>query len=350
MEPLAEFKELLQQFTNELFVFSQKHHIGVSELKAYMDNLTNFDISYVKPVIKSLNSHSKDILFRNASMFSAKLLMFDESVDMAEIWKKQTADERKVTWDYIEQLYVVGYILCYPDKKEKFLQLVATLKQQQVICADITSSDDLSSINQNSMNQSNQNSMNQNSMNQSNQPNQTDQNPMNQAVTDINSMLGLKEGDVMTEMVGDIAIHMDEMMKNTGDPQQLLTKMLAGDMSMLEGMMQSINTKIERKIETGEIDRSTLEVQAQSVLGRFQGIATNNQSNSSNSPAINPMQLLQSLGGMGGLGGLGGLGNLNNLQNMMNQFQSSQNPLQTELQTEHRPKMKKSKKNSRKNI
>lgn len=259
------------------------------------DIITNI----IKPVVKSVTSHSKDLLYRNGCMFANELMMFDDSVDVAKLWRKQNSEGKKIMWEFIEQLYVTGYIVCYPEKRSKFLELIRVMK----------------SSSQNQDNQDNEDNdhvdSNTNTPTMVPQPHpqtQTQGTPeTQQAVNDLHQMFGLQEGDEMTNMVGDIANHVNGMMQNASpeEQQQMFAKMMQGDMSMFEPMMQNIGSQMEEKIQRGEIDKNALETQAQAMMGKLQGFQ-------------------QQMGGMMGMmGGLGGMmqgqqpGGMPDLQRMM---------------------------------
>lgn len=351
-DPFVDFRGVLTQFVSETIKQlppDSEERKNLTKYRFKIDEIYNNNsredttLNLVKPVIKSFKSHSKDILFRNGCIFSSPLMMFDNSVDVARLWRKQSPESRHVMWEFIEQLYVIGNLVVYPNRKEKFLQLVSALKQQQQSIKELESMDEPE--------------MDKSIHIENDGSNVEGDEETQQALKEINQMFGLTEGDVMTEMVGDIAGQVNNMLKNTENPEQLIQQMMRGDMSMFQGMMQNVGQKLEQKIESGEVDRNALEAQAQSMVGQFQGLS---------------QQL-----GMGGMQGMG-IPNMGGMQgmpqgmppgmpqgmpqgmppldpNMMAQFQNMQNMQMPNSQNMSQPptpntkKSKKTKKNHKNN-
>lgn len=342
--PFIDFMGVLAQFTAELVPivdkFSPEDSSKFYEYEQFIERLCKNNntsqediiLNTIKPIVKSLNGHSKDILFRNASMFSSTMRMFNDTIDVAFLWRKQTADERKVMWDFIEQLYVIGYLVCYPDKRTKFLQLVKVLKQQQTTMSELDDDSDNNNDVHTSARTSTQTNVQSTSL--SNQEVHTDQ-----AINDISNMFGIQQNDPMAGMIGDIAVGVDKMVKQT-DPSVLITKMMSGDMSMFEGLMQDVNANIEKKIETGELNREQLEAQAQSMMSKFQSMG-----NGMGNPMQQMQQMMMGMGQMPDMSALQGL-----LQPMLSGAPQPQSHPQPQPQPQSHPKSsdKDKKKNKKK--
>jgi len=310
-DPFVDFCGILGQFVTETYNHLDDGSMEKEKLNTYLEKVkSSLGISreqaiseIVKPVIRSFKANSKDILFRNGCMFTNELRMFDDIVDVSKLWRKQNADGKKIMWEFIEQLYVIGYILCYPEKKIKFLQLVKAMKNSASTSTDQSVPQE-PDTHVETVEHTDQN----NSTNPTVASTETpllDTTPETlQAVNDINQMFGLQQGDVMTSMVGDIAVQVNSMMQNKSEEeqQQMFMKMINGDMSMFEGMMKNVGAQLEERIERGEIDREALEQKAQSMVGKFQGIQ-------------------QQMAGMAGMGG--------GLEGLMGMMGGGMNPLQS---------------------
>jgi hypothetical protein len=220
----------------------------------------------IRPVVKRLNGHSKDILFKNGCMFGSPLLLFNDSCDISELWRKQSAEGKKVIWDFIEQLYVIGYIVVYPEKKTKFLELVRALKQQNAQSQSASNQQDDTAIEQAPQPRAQQPPVP--------QPQRVENPDMERAISDLNAMLGLQAGGPMSDVMADVALGVDEVMRREADPTVLFQKMLRGDPEVFEGMLQRVGPGLEQKIQSGQIDREELERQAQSMYGKVQGITS----------------------------------------------------------------------------
>ena len=278
-DPYVDFCGILRQFANETFMQLSPGSVEYESLKLYLSKIESYFnlkdtketiLNVIKPIVKRLHRHSRDILFRNGCIFGNELKLFDDIIDVSSVWRKQDSTGKKIIWEYVEQLYVIGNVVVYPERKNKFLQLVRVLKQQQSTISELENDcqmpDDHVETTEISRDQTSQEAVLESPVESESQP------EAQQAINDINSAFGLQEGDIMTDMVGDIALQVNDMMQSTDNPQALLSKMMSGDMSMFQNMMEEIGGKIEKKIESGEIDRSALEAQAKSMVGKFQGL------------------------------------------------------------------------------
>lgn len=87
-------------------------------------------------------------------------------------------------------------------------------------------------------------------------------NPMDE----INGLVGqLLENPEMASIANDIS---KELMDKKVDPKRLLTSLMSGKPDrQLTGLVESISTKLDAKMQSGEIDKEALESQAQDILG-----------------------------------------------------------------------------------
>jgi hypothetical protein len=265
---MADFCAVLTQFSSNVLSQldqSSEHYKTLAayvsgQQQSFQDTPENVTNNVIRPVIKRLHIHSRDILFKNGCMFVAPILMFNDTIDISDLWRKQNAEGKKVIWEFVEQLYVIGYIVVYPEKKTKFLELVRALKQQNADVQEIENQPiDTPQAPQ---------------PQRADQPQREVNSDMDKAVSELNQMLGLPEGGAMADVMGEVAVGVDELVRREGNPQLLLQKLMRGDPELLGGMVQNIGQSIEQKIQSGQLNREDLQNQAQSMAGNFQSLAS----------------------------------------------------------------------------
>lgn len=331
--PLNDFLNILMSFANGTVSQLESEPDRKEALINYIEGIDAFlrehssspegvqDIikTVIKPIVKKLSKQSKNILYRNACIFAEPLLLFNDQIDVSKIWRKQNKENREIMWDFIEQLYVIGYIVCYPDKKSKFLQLIKAMKNQSQNGEHTTPANGQDQDEPDTTVGGRPTNGNKGSLEGTSKETQ-------QAVEQINKMFGIQENDVMNDMIGDIAVHMNGMMNNTSDQekQDMWKSMMKGDMSMFDGMMNGIGEKVEQKIASGEIDRNELEERAKSMTSKFEEIQQQMGGLMGMMGGQGGQGLQQMMSMMGGdnqrMPDLGDLGDLGALQQMMSQM------------------------------
>ena len=191
----------------------------------------------IKDVIYVLRSHSREILLRDKEMFKKELYIFKD-LDVSNLYYTVGSDQQAL-FDYIERLYVFGTIHIRPKDKTRFLQLVKKLKDQYKTA---------------------------------NTPLQAENNEqqLDEAMKRVQDMFGIQEGDMLGDMMKNIGQKVQNIMSdNTIDPQQVMMKMMSGDMSMFQDVLEDSSKTLNEQIENGDIDREEFEQRANQMMNQF---------------------------------------------------------------------------------
>lgn len=251
------FYNSLTQFIQEIQLNHTKKTPMYGSLKRYLQKIktsfesTNdsFKLTVIKPNVKILQRHSKDILFRNGCVFVSPILLFDNMFDISRFWKAQTSEGKKSVWEYIEQFYIIGNIILYPERAEKFIKTVSVLKQRHT--SDMSKSAD-ENIDEHVVS-----------------PEDPTENE-DQAFS-IDKLCKEFAGDdeFMSELFSDISSEVNKI-ASQNDTATLMNKIKNQDLSMFTNIMNRVSEKIDSRIENGELDDQTIKNQASQLQNQLQ--------------------------------------------------------------------------------
>lgn len=291
-----------------LFLFFIKN-LNIKDSDSVVDELSDEDyiLKIVKPLTKELSKYSRDILFRDERLFvedKLSFVIFEESqIDICKFYRELPEESKYGFWECIEQLYVLGNLIIHhsPEKKQKFLELVRNLKHssqlnRKSVAANLDGASGGGATNGGSGGGGG-----------------------GDALTNLNSMFGLVDGDPMMPIIGDIASQVETLFSQVDNPAAILTEVVSGDMTRFNGLMENVTRNLDQKIANGELDRNMLEEKIKNMADKMGG--------------TNPLGMMQNLaaqqpGGMGEMGGMGGMGGMLNMLQQMMQGQQGQQGIQ----------------------
>jgi len=215
---------------------------------------------------------------KNNLEFLNNIVLFDDILDF-NVFSSENKNTKQSIIKYLYNIYMSIFILNFglvsDNKIDEFTQELSSfvssiqkrIEQEKTDTTDMTDTIDtknkVNSKRSNPINSLNQRS-NQNFGNLSNSLN-----PINSSNQNFGNLLEslMQNGDIMnlaTELSKDIQ-------SENLDPMTLLSSMMSGKPdNKIQKLVENITSKIETKINSGEIDQNVLEQQAQSILSTVQ--------------------------------------------------------------------------------
>jgi len=260
--PLIDFFCTLTDFMKDLFPFlpQSEKHLNELEDVGLWDETKQKDL--IKQVVSCLKAHSRSILLQEPQLFDQPLIILDD-LNLSDVWNHKDANHqtKQALLLYIEQLYVFGNLYLRPNRAQQFLKLVRSLKETKNNIESLTQIENDKGGDEGG-----------------DEGGEVDEN-VNEAIEKVNEMFGFQSGDFMSDMINDIAMKVNDVMKDNDDPSSLFRSLLSGDSSMFTDVMEKSSEKLQEKINAGEVDENLLQSQAEQMMTRFQGIMP---------PGVNP--------------------------------------------------------------
>jgi len=123
--------------------------------------------------------------------------------------------------------------------------------------------------------------------------------------------IGSLAKEMAEEISGEFADLLGEDAANTGNPQDIIKKLMKNPKKIMD-LMKSVSGKLDSKMKNGEISREEIMKEASEMIGKMKDMGDNNELNNMFKKMAKGMGGLGGLGGLaaslGGMGGLGGLG------------------------------------------
>lgn len=277
---LISFNNLIIDFLHDLLSTFPEYEVHITQnLDKIKINIETQD--YIKPFMKHIKPYVLDISNKNKDIFTNNIVLI-ENIDFEKIFNSNITDTtEQAIWKYIHSLYLLGNNIISSGKTDmdnvlNFLKdggdnsLTELSQQAQGLLNIIKHLEEPATTNE---------TFTGNEPEKSNEP-------------QLENLFGdSKIGELAQELAGEINIGdlglTDDMNDN---PSKLLESLMSGDNSQnLMSMIQTVGSKIQNKISTGEVNEEQLLTEAQKMMGSL-----------GNNDLLSG--LMKNMGGMGGMG------------------------------------------------
>jgi hypothetical protein len=285
----SELKKTLSGFFNEIdLVFDYVNKSIVQRLYKFLKGLNNSEnvrnfIKNTLPILKKYETEISHVVTtrrkirKNDLEFLNNIILFDDILDF-NVFSSENKNTKQSIIKYLYNIYMSIFILNFglvsDNNIDEFTQELSCfvssiqkrIEEEKVTVIDtVDTIDTIDTIDtKNKVNSRRPRPIPGNSSNPINSSNPT--NPTNQNFGNLLQSL-MQNGDIMnlaTELSKDIQ-------SENLDPMTLLSSMMSGKPdNKIQKLVENITSKIETKINSGEIDQNVLEQQAQSILSTVQ--------------------------------------------------------------------------------
>ena len=255
---LISFNNLIIDFLHDLLSTFPEYEVHITQnLDKIKINIETQD--YIKPFMKHIKPYVLDISNKNKEIFTNNIVLI-ENIDFEKIFNSNITDTtEQAIWKYIHSLYLLGNNIISSGKTDmdnvlNFLKdggdnsLTELSQQAQGLLNIIKHLEEPATTNE---------TFTGNEPEKSNEP-------------QLDHLFGdSKIGELAQELAGEINIGdlglTDDMNDN---PSKLLESLMSGDNSQnLMSMIQTVGSKIQNKISTGEVNEEQLLTEAQKMMG-----------------------------------------------------------------------------------
>ena len=279
----SELKKTLSGFFNEIdLVFDYVNKSIVQRLYKFLKGLNNSEnvrnfIKNTLPILKKYETEISHVVTtrrkirKNDLEFLNNIILFDDILDF-NVFSSENKNTKQSIIKYLYNIYMSIFILNFGlvsdnniDEFTQELSCFVSSIQKRIEEEKVTVIDTVDTVDtidtKNKVNSRRPRPIPGNSSNPINSSNPTNQNFGNL----LQSLM--QNGDIMnlaTELSKDIQ-------SENLDPMTLLSSMMSGKPdNKIQKLVENITSKIETKINSGEIDQNVLEQQAQSILSTVQ--------------------------------------------------------------------------------
>ena len=276
----SELKKTLSGFFNEIdLVFDYVNKSIVQRLYKFLKGLNNSEnvrnfIKNTLPILKKYETEISHVVTtrrkirKNDLEFLNNIILFDDILDF-NVFSSENKNTKQSIIKYLYNIYMSIFILNFGlvsdnniDEFTQELSCFVSSMQKRIEEEKVNVIDTIDTIDtKNKVNSRRPRPIPGNSSNPINSSNPTNQNFGNL----LQSLM--QNGDIMnlaTELSKDIQ-------SENLDPMTLLSSMMSGKPdNKIQKLVENITSKIETKINSGEIDQNVLEQQAQSILSTVQ--------------------------------------------------------------------------------
>ncbi len=241
------FNNLLLDFLKDLSNTFPEYENGFTNTSTNIkDNID--DSRFLNKYTTAFKTHMKDLAEKRKQVFIGNNIDLIDNVDFCKVWSCEdiSIQTQNAIWKYIHSLYLVGKNISKEDtnplsffKQEENSSLEDISNQAQCLLKMIDNLDG-----------------------KSNDSKESDDNSMEKLFGDS------KIGELAQELAGEINISdlgLTEDMNN--NPEQMLESIMKGENSgNLMNMIQTVGSKIQNKISSGQVDEAQLFSEAQNML------------------------------------------------------------------------------------
>lgn len=312
------FFKLLRQFLRNLEEQFPNSKSQVASFRKLMNNTKKN--KFIKYVVTKLEPYSHDISHNNTEIFNTdEPVYLLKYIDFRKFFKDEVSDENKsIIWQYLQSLYIMGNFI---------LQGNSLLKGLKNLEENLNVNDETNESNteNNAMNDALKNMFENLQKAQSqkeqaqNDESNTDNNDNTQKSSDNNQSnpFGFIE-ELASEIANEIEIP-DDLKRPDAKPADLFHSIFFSKENHFANMVSKVGEKIQKKMESGELNQEKLFSQTQDIMANMQKGLGEMQNDPEMMKQMGGMtNILQSM--MGGLNGKGGKGP--DMGSMMNMFSS----------------------------
>ena len=242
------FNSTLKLFVLNVIKIYPEYKDGLTEYyKDLLESESNNDDKYVKRFMRKFGEFKSEISKKDDGVFS-ETICFLKNVDFKDIWENEntTLEIKNTIWKYLQTLLVIGEtIISDSDKIKSLVDNLQKTRSGEEVEEDMTEEnkamlDMLKNLSENSKNKIDENML-----------------------TD-----GLI-GNLAKELAEDI--NMDDLNLDIGEDENvgdIFSKIMSGDNPMkFMNLIQNVGSKIQSKLEDGNIDQSKLLSEATNMMG-----------------------------------------------------------------------------------
>ena len=312
------FFKLIRQFLRSLeeqFPSSKKQ---IASFRKLMNNTKKN--KFIKYVVSKLEPYSHDISHNNTEIFNTdEPVYLLKYIDFRKFFADEVSDENKsIIWQYLQSLYIMGNFILQGNSLLKGLKNL----EDNLNVNDETgaSNDEANPMNDalKNMFENLQKAQTQKEQTQNDETNTDNNNENTQKTSDNQSNpFGFIE-ELASEIANEIEIP-DDLKKPDAKPSDLFHSIFFSKENHFANMVSKVGEKIQKKMETGELNQEKLFSQTQDIMSNMQKGLGEMQNDPEMMKQMGGMtNILQSM--MGGLNGKGGKGP--DMGSMMNMFSS----------------------------
>lgn len=242
------FNTQLKKFINEIITsFPEYNDI----LNDYYGDVLKTDIcnddKYVKRFMRKTNDLKVQISKKDTSIFENDIYIL-KNVNFKEIWNKPdlSNNNRDVIWDYIQMLFVIGgTIISDNNKIDDLMQQFKSLQEESNTENTPDIDNDMLEMLKNLSNSSRENASN-----------------IDESLFK-NGMIG----QLAQELSQEINLDIDEN-NESSNPSDIFSNLMSGENPMkFMNLIQTVGSKIQNKVSSGELNQEKLLEEAQGMMG-----------------------------------------------------------------------------------
>lgn len=228
-----------------------------------MDKLTLGECEYIDTFLEKINTHSKKITNKDESVFDEELLM---DVELKKIWNSGISDiDKNNIWKYLQTFCII--IINLNSSKE--LQQLLSGETKEI---DKDNRKDLKDLKKIKKIKQNIDEIKRDNYELSLREVEEEEKRKNQ-MPNMDMMSGIFQNTGIGQLAKEIAEGMDiqSMMGESGDGEPNMENIMKNmmDPSNFMNMFQNINSKVQEKMQSGELSEELLSQEAESMYGNF---------------------------------------------------------------------------------
>lgn len=254
--------DVFKTLINELNEHDDKVCIPYEEV-LNMDKFTLGECEYIDTFLENINTHSKKITDKDVSVFSEELLM---DVDLKKIWDSGISDiDKNNIWKYLQTFCIININL----NSSKELQQLLSGETKEI---DKENRKDLKDLKKIKKIKENIEEIKRDNYELSIKEVEEREKRQNQ-LPNMDMMSGIFQNTGIGQLAKEIAegIDIQSMMGNSEDGEPNMENVMQNmmDPSNFMNLFQNINSKVQEKMQSGELSEEKLSQEAESMYGNF---------------------------------------------------------------------------------
>lgn len=228
-----------------------------------MDKLTLGECEYIDTFLEKINTHSKKITNKDESVIDEELLM---DVDLKKIWNSGISEiDKNNIWKYLQTFCIITINL----NSSKELQQLLSGETKEI---DKDNRKDLKDLKKIKKIKQNIDEIKRDNYELSLREVEEEEKRKNQ-MPNMDMMSGIFQNTGIGQLAKEIAEGMDiqSMMGESGDGEPNMENVMKNmmDPSNFMNMFQNINSKVQEKMQSGELSEQSLSQEAEIMYGNF---------------------------------------------------------------------------------
>ena len=254
--------DVFKTLINELNEHDDKICIPYEEVLK-MDKLILGECEYIDTFLEKINTHNKKITNKDESVFDEELLM---DVDLKKIWNSDISDINKNNiWKYLQTFCIININL----NSSKELQQLLSGETKEI---DKKNRKDLKDLKKIKKIKENIEEIKKDNYELSIKEIEEQEKRKNQ-MPNMDMMSGIFQNTGIGQLAKEIAegIDIQSMIGDSEDGEPNMENVMQNmmDPSNFMNIFQNINSKVQEKMQSGELNENTLSKEAESMYGNF---------------------------------------------------------------------------------